>query len=60
MHARHPEASEISWLRGGGGNLPGHAALSQRLLHVHVLAFKVHDDDVEVVILRLLVEILHV
>lgn len=39
---------------------PWHAALSQRLLHVHVFTLKVDNDDAEVVVLRLPMKILHV
>lgn len=39
---------------------PWHTALSECLLHVHVFALKVDNDDAEVVILCLTMKILHV
>lgn len=39
---------------------PRHAALSQRLLNVHVFTLEVDDDDAEIVVLGLMMEILHV
>lgn len=39
---------------------PWHAAVFKSLLYVHVFAFKVHDDDAEIVILGLSMKVLHV
>lgn len=39
---------------------PRHSALSEGLLHVHVGALEVDNDDAEVVVLSLTVQLLHV
>lgn len=39
---------------------PGHSALPQCLLHIHVIALEVYDDHTEILILGLTVQELHI